>query len=124
MEVKIKLNDMKYRYDVYQMFNIYFPLDEIKFLDDGDYIVNILEDKVEFKCNEYYNETKIFENIKEDIKRLVFSSLKDITKEEYPWGILVGIRPSKIKTVIVLQFILVWHFVLQDVFIVLLQQIL
>ena len=43
MEVKIKLNDMKYRYDVYQMFNIYFPLDEIKFLDDGDYIVNILE---------------------------------------------------------------------------------
>ena len=78
------------------MFNIYFPLDEIKFLDDGDYIVNILEDKVEFKCNEYYNETKIFENIKEDIKRLVFSSLKDITKEEYPWGILVGIRPSKI----------------------------
>ena len=30
---------------------------------------------------------KIFENIKEDIKRLVFSSLKDITKEEYPWGI-------------------------------------
>ena len=96
MEVKIKLNDMKYRYDVYQMFNIYFPLDEIKFLDDGDYIVNILEDKVEFKCNEYYNETKIFENIKEDIKRLVFSSLKDITKEEYPWGILVGIRPSKI----------------------------
>ena len=40
MEIKIKLNDMKYRYDVYQMFNIYFPLDEIKFLDDGDYIVN------------------------------------------------------------------------------------
>ena len=48
MEIKIKLNDMKYRYDVYQMFNIYFPLDEIKFLDDGDYIVNILDNKVEF----------------------------------------------------------------------------
>ena len=96
MEVKIKLNDMKYRYDVYQMFNIYFPLDEIKFLDDGDYIVNILENKIEFINNEYYNESSISENIKEDIKRLVFSSLKEITKEEYPWGILVGIRPSKI----------------------------
>ena len=35
-------------------------------------------------------------NIKEDIKRLVFESLKDITGEEHPWGILVGIRPSKI----------------------------
>ena len=96
MEIKIKLNDMKYRYDVYQMFNIYFPLDEIKFLDDGDYIVNILDNKVEFINNDYYKETEISENIKEDIKRLVFSSLKDITKEEYPWGILVGIRPSKI----------------------------
>ena len=96
MEIKIKLNDMKYRYDVYQMFNIYFPLDEIKFLDDGDYIVNILEEKIEFKYGEYYNESKILENIKEDIKKLVFSSLKELTKEEYPWGILVGIRPSKI----------------------------
>lgn len=96
MEIKIKLNDMKYRYDVYQMFNIYFPLDEIKFLDDGDYIVNILEEKIEFKYGEYYNESKILENIKEDIKKLVFSSLKGLTKEEYPWGILVGIRPSKI----------------------------
>ncbi|WP_294130602.1 coproporphyrinogen III oxidase [uncultured Clostridium sp.] len=96
MEIKIKLNDMKYRYDVYQMFNIYFPLDEIKFLDDGDYIVNILDNKVEFINSDYYKETEISENIKEDIKRLVFSSLKDITKEEYPWGILVGIRPSKI----------------------------
>ena len=96
MEIKIKLNNMKYRYDVYQMFNIYFPLDEIKFLDDGDYIVNILDGKIEFKYGEYYNESKTLENIKEDIKKLVFSSLKELTKEEYPWGILVGIRPSKI----------------------------
>ena len=96
MEIKIKLNNMKYRYDVYQMFNIYFPLDEIKFLDDGDYIVNILDGKIEFKYGEYYNESKILENIKEDIKKLVFSSLKELTKEEYPGGILVGIRPSKI----------------------------
>lgn len=96
MEIKIKLNNMKYRYDVYQMFNIYFPLDEIKFLDDGDYIVNILDGKIEFKYGEYYNQSKILENIKEDIKKLVFSSLKELTKEEYPWGILVGIRPSKI----------------------------
>ena len=41
MEIKIKLNDLKYRYDVYQMFNIYFSLDEIKFVDDGEYVVEI-----------------------------------------------------------------------------------
>ena len=31
MDINIKLNDLKYRYDVYQMFNIYFPLDKINF---------------------------------------------------------------------------------------------
>lgn len=97
MEVKITLNDLKYRYDVYQMFNIYFPLDEIRFLDfDGDYIVNVLEDKLEFIYKAFKKEVGITENIKEDIKKIVFSSLKEITGEEYPWGILVGIRPSKI----------------------------
>lgn len=96
MEIAIKLNDLKYRYDIYQMFNIYYSLDEIKFEENGDYIVNIEKDKVCFQYKEFYKESNIGGNIKEDIKRLVFSSLKEITGTYYPWGILVGIRPSKI----------------------------
>ncbi|MBE6052465.1 MAG: coproporphyrinogen III oxidase [Clostridium sartagoforme] len=96
MELKIKLNNLKYRYDVYQMFNIYYALDEIKFEEYGDYIINIEEDKISFLFNEFYRECKVSDNIKEDIKRLIFSSLKEITGDYYPWGILVGIRPSKI----------------------------
>lgn len=96
MEIKIKLNDLKYRYDVYQMFNIYFSLDEIKFVDDGEYVVEVLADKVTFTYKDFYKYVKVSEKIKDDIKRLVFISLKELTNEEYPWGILVGIRPSKI----------------------------
>ncbi|EOR20714.1 coproporphyrinogen III oxidase [Clostridium sartagoforme AAU1] len=96
MELKIKLNNLKYRYDVYQMFNIYYALDEIKFEEDGNYIINIEEDKISFSFNDFYRECNVLENIKEDIKRLIFSSLKEITCDYYPWGILVGIRPSKI----------------------------
>lgn len=96
MEVIIKLNDLKYRYDVYQMFNIYYPLDEIKFQDKGDYIINVAEDKISFSYKEYYSEFIVQENIKDDIKKIIFSSLKDLTGDYYPWGILVGIRPSKI----------------------------
>ena len=96
MELKIKLNDLKYRYDVYQMFNIYYALDEIKFEEEGDYIIDIKEDTISFLFKDFYRECKISENIKEDIKRLIFSSLKEITGDFYPWGILVGIRPSKI----------------------------
>lgn len=96
MEVIIKLSNLKYRYDVYQMFNIYYPLDEIKFEDKGDYIVDIEENKISFSYKEFYSESILGENIKEDIKKLIFSSLRDITGDYYPWGILVGIRPSKI----------------------------
>lgn len=96
MEIKIKLNDLKYRYDVYQMFNIYFSLDEIKFVDDGEYIVEVLEDRITFTYRDFYKYVEVSEKIKDDIKRVVFISLKELTNEEYPWGILVGIRPSKI----------------------------
>lgn len=96
MKVTIKLNDLKYRYDVYQMFNIYYPLNEIKFEEEGEYIVNIFEGKADFKYENYYKEIIISENIKDEVKKLVFSSLKDITGDYYPWGTLVGIRPSKI----------------------------
>lgn len=96
MEVIIKLNNLKYRYDVYQMFNIYYPLEEIKFEEEGEYIVNIDENKVSFSYKDFFKESLLGENIKEDIKRLIFSSLRDLTGDYYPWGILVGIRPSKI----------------------------
>ncbi|MBX7295959.1 coproporphyrinogen III oxidase [Clostridium chauvoei] len=96
MEIRISLNDLKYRYDVYQMFNIYYPLHELKFVEDGEYIVNINENNIEFKYKDFYNNIKISENIKEDIKRIIFLALEEITGDHYPWGILVGIRPSKI----------------------------
>ena len=99
MKIKIRLNDMKYRYDVYHMFNIYFPLDEIVFNDsesEEEYCVNILEDKIEFKKNEYYFSADYDINPKDALKKLIFTSLKDVTRDIHPWGVLVGIRPSKI----------------------------
>ena len=98
MKINIGLNDLKYRYDVYQMFNIYFPLDELKFPEEGDYdyIVTIEDDKVLFKAKNLELSEKIEDNIKDSIKKVIFKGLRDITKDIYPWGTLVGIRPSKI----------------------------
>eukprot|EP00828_Plagiopyla_frontata_P009627 TRINITY_DN14981_c0_g1_i2.p2 TRINITY_DN14981_c0_g1~~TRINITY_DN14981_c0_g1_i2.p2 ORF type:complete len:490 (-),score=79.67 TRINITY_DN14981_c0_g1_i2:1298-2767(-) len=97
MDIKINLNDMKYRYEVYQLFNIYFSLYNIKFVDkDEDYIVNIDEKKLEFIHKHYFKEESIGENIKHSLRRFLFMCLRDITKENYPWGILIGIRHSKI----------------------------
>lgn len=99
MEVSIKLNDFKYRYDVYHIFNIYFPLQEIKFSEvEGDYHVEIFSDKVVFDYNDCHREALKAEDekIKETVKKLIFITLKDLLGETYPWGTLIGIRPSKI----------------------------
>lgn len=99
MDINIKLNDFKYRYDVYQMFNIYFPLDQINFSEvEGDYHVEITEDKIVFVNKEYIKEGyyNLEEYFKETIKKVIFESLAEITGDYYPWGTLVGIRPSKI----------------------------
>ena len=97
--MNIKLNDFKYRYDVYQMFNIYFPLDELKFSEsEGDYSIIIKDNKVTFEYKDIKDEAleNKEEYFKETIKKLIFKNLQKITKDVYPWGTLVGIRPSKI----------------------------
>ena len=99
MEVSIRLNDFKYRYDVYHIFNIYFPLQEIKFSEvEGDYHVEIFLDKVVFDYKDCHREEEKAEDekIKETVKKLIFKALKELTGETYPWGTLIGIRPSKI----------------------------
>lgn len=98
MEVKVNLNNLKFRYEVYQLFNVYFPMHEIKFLDKevADYIFYIDDEKLKFSYKEYYAEESLGENIKNSLRRFLFLCLKEISNDIYPWGILIGIRPSKI----------------------------
>ncbi|MEG0238036.1 MAG: coproporphyrinogen III oxidase [Clostridium sp.] len=101
MIINIGLNDLKYRYDVYQMFNIYFSLDELKFpkedeIEKYDYLINVNDKEVTFKYGNFELKEEVTDNIKDSLKLLIFKGLKEITSDEYPWGTLVGIRPSKI----------------------------
>lgn len=99
MEIDVKLNDYKYRYDVYHVFNIYFSLKKINFSQEtGDYDIYIDEKKVSYRHGDRYVEASITENEKpkETIKKLIFKELKEETGDIYPWGTLIGIRPSKI----------------------------
>ena len=68
--MNIKLNDFKYRYDVYQMFNIYFPLDELKFSEsEGDYSIIIKDNKVTFEYKDIKDEA--LENKEEYFKETI-----------------------------------------------------
>lgn len=97
MDIKINLNDLTYRYEVYQIFNIFYTFDNLIFVEnDADYKVTI-DDEINLQHDEIVYNYKIKDqNKKEEIKREVFKFLKDVTKDNYPWGTLVGIRPSKI----------------------------
>lgn len=97
--IVIKLNNMDYRYDVYQLFNIFYDFCNIEFLDENwNYSVDVLENTVVIsngvncKSFEFYEGLKI----KQTVKKAVFEYLSAEKKRELPWGTLVGIRPSKI----------------------------
>ena len=101
MHINIYLDNLNYRYDVYQMFNIFYTFHELKFVNEADiydYKVEIGEDfiKVSSKNDSYIEKTTKDDNFKECLKRCIFSFLTTKLKDYYPWGILVGIRPSKI----------------------------
>ena len=99
MDINVKLNDYKYRYDVYHVFNIYFSLKKINFSEnEGDFEIYIDENIVSYKHNDRYIEAPIseIEKPKETLKKLIFKELKALTGDIYPWGTLIGIRPSKI----------------------------
>lgn len=96
--LKVKLNDLQYRYDVFQMINLYYTFGNIDFVDEDFNIkVDVKEDSVYIKYDDK-EETYVINpeyKLKEEIKKSVFKFFKDITKKELVWGTLIGIRPSK-----------------------------
>lgn len=96
--LKIKLNDMNYRYDVYQMINLFCDFRDIDFVDDEeDYSIEVSNSKINIKCDddqwEYDFEKKY--TFKEELKKGIFTYFSEKTSKELPWGTLIGIRPSK-----------------------------
>ncbi|WP_034850024.1 coproporphyrinogen III oxidase [Clostridium hydrogeniformans] len=95
--VKVVLNEEKFRYDIYQIINLYHSFQDIEFTkDEGDYYINIDSYNIEIKGKELEKTYPISKDVRTDIKKSVFSYFKDIMDKPLPWGTLVGIRPSKI----------------------------
>ncbi|WP_409068913.1 coproporphyrinogen III oxidase [Clostridium sp. FAM 1755] len=99
MKLRVNLNDMKYRYDVYQILNIYYNFYDITFVDkDYDMKIEITDEgmciKKEDEIIKYDKDSSLVK--KEWVKKFIFLYLKSIANKNLPWGTLVGIRPSKI----------------------------
>lgn len=99
MSIRIKLNDLKYRYDVFQITNIFYPNTEINFVEDS---AEIHVDLHEMEINISSKGMKSSYNInfslayKENVKIAVYKYFVETMKVNHPWGTLIGIRPAKI----------------------------
>lgn len=96
--MRIKLNNYDYRYEVFQIVNLFFPWETEFVDDDGDLLIAIESNTLNISYNEKTIH-KYFENnfpIKEQIKKELYLFLYEVTGVSFPWGILVGIRPTKI----------------------------
>lgn len=96
----IKLNDLNYRYDVYHIFKLFYDYDKIDFKEENyDFIVDITPKEIKFVNKK--NETSKFQfegklKFKEELKKFMYIYLSNLTYKKLPWGILIGIRPTKI----------------------------
>jgi coproporphyrinogen dehydrogenase HemZ len=114
----IKLTNHDFRYEVFQIISLFYNKSEIHFSDakdislKGNEVENIIESGFDELNSKVYckviglNEKPIFYEMKVDvntkkqfknaIKSTLLHCLKELTGKEIPWGILVGIRPTKI----------------------------
>lgn len=99
MSVKIQLNNLNYRYEVYQIVNLFYNLEEIEFVEaEADYFISINENFMnigdEDTCHKYEFTEDL--SLKDQIKKYVYMYFSEKNYIDLPWGTLIGIRPSKI----------------------------
>jgi oxygen-independent coproporphyrinogen-3 oxidase len=94
--IKVKC-DEQLRYHVYHVLSLYYAFDDIVFLenaDDADIFIH-LEDQmlciIFFGVEHTYHFSEM-----NTMRRALFILLRGKTGKILPWGILIGIRPSKI----------------------------
>ncbi len=104
--IKICLNNLDYRYEVYLILNVYFPFIRIDFVDSKfDYEIIIKELSIDIRKNGNIKEEYVLDanKYKQSIKRSIFLFFRKETGKKIPWGILTGIRPTKITNSLINQ---------------------
>lgn len=97
--VKIKINDVKHRYDIYHIVSVFYDYSEVEIVDkEYDFYISVENQEVKIlkKSGEEYiykflNDLKINENI----KRGIYFHFEKECKFSAPWGTVIGIRPTK-----------------------------
>lgn len=108
MDLKISYysNSQKFLYDFQHLIRAFFPNEEVGFGKDGELCFESTFEGLNIKMQVFENDKQLLlknfvltedeHESKRIFGRNLYDILKSITKQELPWGILTGIRPSKI----------------------------
>ena len=102
--IQINLSDKAYENDVYPIVKAFYPEEEAEVSSIG---IDFYSDRVSIEIQDnkgvsYSAYTSTPDRIKDKaayknaMKRKLYHMLSDISKKELPWGILTGIRPTKL----------------------------
>lgn len=103
--IKIALINHDYKYEAFQIASLFYEKSEISFetFQEANFlsIYNEDENKCIFKSKDenIYIEEIVLNNkkdIKIGLKTSILNGLKKLSNKEIPWGILIGIRPTKL----------------------------
>lgn len=108
--MKIKLNNEKYRLEIYETLSIFMPTEDIEITFDdtdkgiivdtkGDISVSYIEDgKIKYCLVKRDEEIKLdkYFTYKMAVKYTIIEFFKKFFHKEAPWGVLTGIRPVKV----------------------------
>jgi len=98
--IKVR-SDNSLRYHVYHIITLFYPAGKIEYLDEKDLTAADIEVTVkDAKLSvQFFGAVTVHEYPDRDLnvmRRELFRLLEKKTKKHLPWGILIGIRPSKI----------------------------
>lgn len=103
--IKIKLMGHEYKYEVYQILSLFYSKSEIVFSENEYDMESIYDPRLSYaECimpskgisRKLHVNTSDRKSIKNSIKMTLLKCLEEYRGVAIPWGILVGIRPTKI----------------------------
>lgn len=119
--ISLLISGHKYEHDIYELVKAFFPMEEVLIIssfsdyqNDGYLINSILNDNNTIGITKVFNSDEVICCISEDlssinisqysynqilklmIKKSLYNALSFVSNKTMPWGILTGIRPTKV----------------------------
>ena len=116
--IYVNLNKQQFEYDVHSLVKAFYPAEDVKVVvgetEDVNFRLLFLSDGIQFEQTEtgrVWSRTAKTEienqaekdELKNQVKLLIYKALSEVTEKQLPWGTLTGIRPTKIATAMLEQ---------------------